>query len=101
MSWYKTNNNIEDPFRTDPLLLQLLVSEALYFRFMVVFSLSTSTLFVSKNVLFLQTERREVLGTNFNYLLKENHFDIFAPKVPSPQTPFNSIDLSSCVLNAL
>ena len=28
MSWYKTNYYTEDPFRTHPLLLQLLVSEA-------------------------------------------------------------------------
>ena len=28
ISWYKTNYYTEDPFRTHPLLLQLLVSEA-------------------------------------------------------------------------
>jgi len=45
ISWYKTNYYTEDPFRTHPLLLQLLVSEARYFRIMVVFSLRISTLF--------------------------------------------------------
>ena len=36
MSWCKTNYYTEDRFRTDPLLFQLLVSEARYFRIMVV-----------------------------------------------------------------
>ena len=43
ISWYKTDKTnfyTEDPFRTHPLLLQLLVSEARYFRIMVVFSLT-------------------------------------------------------------
>ena len=48
ISWYKTNYYTEDPFRIHPLLLQLLVSEARYFRIMVVFSLSISTLFCFK-----------------------------------------------------
>ena len=50
MSWYKTNYYTEDPFRTHPLLLQLLESEARYFRIMVVFSLSISTLFCFKKL---------------------------------------------------
>ena len=50
MSWYKTNYYTEDPFRIHPLLLQLLVSEARYFRIMVVFSLSISTLFCFKKL---------------------------------------------------
>ena len=45
MSWYKTNSYTEDPFRTQSLLLQLLVSEARYFKIMVVFILSISALF--------------------------------------------------------
>ena len=50
MSWYKTNYYTEDPFRIHPLLLQLLVSEARYFRIMVFFSLSISTLFCFKKL---------------------------------------------------
>ena len=42
MSWYKTNPYTEEPFRTHSLLLQLLVSEARYFRIMVVFILNIS-----------------------------------------------------------
>ena len=49
ISWYKTNYYTEDPFRTHPLLLQLLVSEARYFRIMVVLSLRISTLFCFEN----------------------------------------------------
>ena len=48
ISWYKTDKTnfyTEDPFRTHPLLLQLLVSEARYFRIMVVFILNISALF--------------------------------------------------------
>ena len=55
ISWYKTNYYTKDSFRTHPLLLQLLVSEAGYFRIMVFLSL---------------------IVTNFNCFLKENHFDV-------------------------
>ena len=59
MSWYKTNGYYtEDPFRTHPLLLQLLVSEARSSGSWSFSVLEFQHYSVSKNLLFLQTERR-------------------------------------------
>ena len=51
MSWYRTNDYTEDPFRTYPLLLQLPPRErGPFLKIMVFFSLRISTLFSFKNL---------------------------------------------------
>ena len=98
MSWYKTNYYTEDPFRTHPLLLQLPPRErgTLFQDHGRFQCYHLNIILFQKNLVFLQTEGRAVLGTNFNCLPKEAHFDIYH----YVKTTCNSLDLSSCAILA-